>query len=174
MPSASLWDILRSIVTVTGALADAPPAVLTAAVAVNTSAAACPRGDAGVNSNAAESTRRTNRLVCSGHGPPLQRDVPRLQEAGMDSNPRSAAVPAAAGTIAIVRASQMARLACLRHLGSPPLFRGHDIDVVPPSSRPRAAPTRIPAASWPPRAGIAAAGTAIARLRLAIRFAREP
>ena len=42
--------------TVTGALADAPPAPLTAAVAVNTSAAPCPRGDTGVISAAAAST----------------------------------------------------------------------------------------------------------------------
>jgi quinolinate synthase len=39
---------------VIAALAE-PPALLTAAVAVNTSAAACPRGDADVTSNAAES-----------------------------------------------------------------------------------------------------------------------
>ena len=40
---------------VTGAFADTPPAFLAAAVAVNTSAAACPRRDAGVISKAPES-----------------------------------------------------------------------------------------------------------------------
>jgi hypothetical protein len=43
---------------VTGALADAPPAVLTAAVAVNPSAAPCPAGTADVTSTAAESTMK--------------------------------------------------------------------------------------------------------------------
>ena len=41
---------------VTGALADAPPAVLTAAVAVNTSAVPCPRRDAGAISKTPEIT----------------------------------------------------------------------------------------------------------------------
>src|SRR5687767_209861 len=62
--SASRSDILRSIVIVTGALADPPPAPFTAAVAVNTSGAAfpgaaagvCPRKDAGIISKATDST----------------------------------------------------------------------------------------------------------------------
>ena len=58
--SASLWDILRSTVTVTGALADAPPAPLTAAVAVNTSAAPCPRGDHGRHQHCGRKHGRTN------------------------------------------------------------------------------------------------------------------
>src|SRR5215204_1229417 len=53
---ASRSDILRSIVIVTGALADAPPAPLTAAVAVKTSAAVCAWGVAEIISNAADST----------------------------------------------------------------------------------------------------------------------
>src|SRR4029453_14486042 len=85
--SASLCGILRLTVMVTGALADAPPAVLIAAVAVNTSTAPCPHMDAGVIDMAAPRMVAPIVLYVAVISSP---QVLRLRGPILDSNPRAA------------------------------------------------------------------------------------